>query len=161
RLSRGREAAVWGTALALVTEATYRESGDATADENASLALLLGVKGRVLTDDPEVADMCDIDMGLAGWPWATDNFSWVEPTAWACVAVHRLGGGGPRPVGGGERLPPAGGSDEGGSNCGTRRPPARMPDPTPAPPALLLIPLKNRRDEPRVRAAVIYLAGQL
>src|SRR5437899_2157412 len=43
RLNRGREAAVWGTALALFTESAYHESGDATADETASVAFLLGV----------------------------------------------------------------------------------------------------------------------
>ena len=63
----------------------------ATADETASVAFLLGVKGRVLTDDPEVADMCDIDMALTGWPWGEGNFSWVEPTSWACLALRRVG----------------------------------------------------------------------
>src|SRR5947207_15967383 len=59
RLSRGREAAVWGTALALFVEAAYRVDGPLSADEPASVAFLLGIKGRVLTDDPEIADMCD------------------------------------------------------------------------------------------------------
>src|SRR5688500_4289401 len=62
RLERGRESAIWGTAMALFTEATYRETPEPSADELASAAFLLGVKGRLITDDPEVADMCDIDM---------------------------------------------------------------------------------------------------
>src|SRR3954471_8730030 len=32
RLGRGREAAVWGTAVALFAEAAYRDGGDLTAD---------------------------------------------------------------------------------------------------------------------------------
>jgi uncharacterized protein (DUF362 family) len=161
RLGRGREAAVWGTALALFTEAIYRESGDAAADETASAAFLLGVKGRVLTDDPEIADMCDIDMRLVGWPWATHNFSWVEPTAWACLALWRLGQGGHARVDEGEKLLLDRAFDEGGVNYGNRRILGRMTEPIPGPTALLLIALQNRRDEPRVRAAVLYLCGQL
>src|SRR5581483_2205981 len=97
RLGRGREAAVWGTAMALVTETAYRDGDTSSAGEQATAAFLLGVKGRVITADPEVADMCDIDMGLTGWPWAENNFSWVEPTSWACLALRALGqGGNPR-----------------------------------------------------------------
>lgn len=161
RLSRGREAAVWGTSLALFAESAYRESGEPTADETASAAFLLGVKGRVIADDPEVADMCDIDMRLAGWPWATDNFSWVEPTAWACLALRRLGQGGHERVVEGEKLLLDRAFDEGGVNYGNRLILGRMTEPIPGPTALLLIALQNRRDEPRVRAAVQYLCGQL
>jgi uncharacterized protein (DUF362 family) len=161
RLGRGREAAVWGTALALFTEANFRDSGDRTPDETASVAFLLGVKGRVLTDDPEIADMCDIDMRLAGWPWATNNFSWVEPTAWACLALRRLGQGEHTRVVEGEKLLLDRAFDEGGVNYGNRRILGRMTEPIPGPTALLLIVLQDRRDEPRVRTAVDYLCGQL
>jgi uncharacterized protein (DUF362 family) len=161
RLSRGREAAVWGTALALFADAAYRDDNEPTAEQTASVAFLLGVKGRVLKDDPEVADMCDIDMGLAGWPWATDNFSWVEPTAWACLALRRLGQGEQARVAEGEKLLLDRAFDEGGVNYGNRRILGRMTEPIPGPTSLLLIALQNRREEPRVRSAVEYLCGQL
>ena len=32
---------------------------------------------------------------LIGWPWAEDTFSWVEPTAWACLALRAAGPGRP------------------------------------------------------------------
>src|SRR5436305_12925690 len=67
RLARGRDAAAWGTALALFTEAAYREGGTPSADELATAAVLLGIQGRAVKADPEVADMCDIDVSLAGW----------------------------------------------------------------------------------------------
>ncbi|MEN8145651.1 MAG: hypothetical protein ABFS14_11945 [Gemmatimonadota bacterium] len=31
-----------------------------------------------------------LDPSLVGWPWATDTFSWVEPTAYAMIALRRL-----------------------------------------------------------------------
>jgi hypothetical protein len=34
----------------------------------------------------------DVDTELVGWPWATDTFSWVEPTSYALVALKRLRG---------------------------------------------------------------------
>ena len=37
--------------------------------------------------------MHDIDLKLVGWPWAEGNFSWAEPTAWACLALRRAGHG--------------------------------------------------------------------
>lgn len=32
----------------------------------------------------------DQDMELVGWPWAPGTTAWVEPTAWALLAVRRL-----------------------------------------------------------------------
>jgi uncharacterized protein (DUF362 family) len=161
RLGRGREAAIWGTALALFTEAAYRGGAPPTADEQVTAALLLGTKGRVITADPEVADMCDIDMSLAGWPWAEGNFSWVEPTAWACLALHALGQGGHPRVQEGERLLLDRAFDQGGLNYGNRVILGRTTEPIPGPTALMLLALQHRRDEPRVRAAVRYLREQL
>ncbi len=31
-----------------------------------------------------------LDPALVGWPWATDTFSWVEPTSYAMLALQRL-----------------------------------------------------------------------
>ena len=104
RLARGRDAAVWGTALALFTEAAYRTGDVPGTDEAATAAVLLGISGQVVKADPEVADMCDIDVTLAGWPWGEGTFSWVEPTSWACLALHRLGQGEHPRVREGERL---------------------------------------------------------
>src|SRR5262249_25081828 len=72
-----------------------------------------------------------------------------------------LGQGGHPRVVEGERLLLDRAFDEGGVNYGNRRILGRMTEPIPGPTALLLIALQNRRDEPRVRAAVDYLCGQL
>jgi uncharacterized protein (DUF362 family) len=161
RLARGRDAAVWGTALALFAEAAYRDVESPSADETATAAVLLGIKGRVVTDDPEVADMCDIDTSLAGWPWGEGTFSWVEPTSWACLALHRLGQGKHPRVKEGERLLLDRAFDHGGANYGNRIILGRMTEPIPGPTALMLLALQVYRDEPRVRSAVRYLCDQL
>jgi uncharacterized protein (DUF362 family) len=161
RLARGRDAAVWGTALALFTESIYRDGDVPSADETASAGVLLGIKGKAVTDDPEVADMCDIDVSLTGWPWGEGTFSWVEPTSWACLALHRLGQGGHARVKEGERLLFDRAFDQGGANYGNRMILGRMTEPIPGPTALLLLALQAYREEPRVRAAVSYLCDQL
>lgn len=161
RLARGRDAAVWGTALALFTETVYRDGEAPTADETATAAVLLGIKGRVVDADPEVADMCDIDVSLAGWPWGEATFSWVEPTSWACLALHRLGQGSHPRVVEGERLLLDRAFEQGGANYGNRMILGRMTEPIPGPTALMLLALQDHRDEPRVKAAVRYLCDQL
>jgi uncharacterized protein (DUF362 family) len=161
RLARGRDAAVWGTALALFTEAAYRDGDTPTADETATAAVLLGIKGQVVKADPEVADMCDIDVTLAGWPWGENTFSWVEPTSWACLALHRLGQGQHSRVQEGERLLLDRAFDQGGANYGNRMILGRMTEPIPGPTALMLLALQGYRAEPRVQAAVRYLCEQL
>jgi uncharacterized protein (DUF362 family) len=161
RLARGRDAAVWGTALALFTESVYRDGPTPSGDELATAGVLLAIQGRVVKDDPEVADMCDIDVSLAGWPWGENTFSWVEPTSWACLALHRLGQGGHPRVKEGERLLLDRAFDQGGANYGNRMILGRMTEPIPGPTALMLLALQDHRDEPRVRAAVGYLIEQL
>lgn len=153
RLPRGRDEAVWPTALVLFVEAALggdREELDRTA------AALLGLRGRVPqgTDDPEVND---IDFSLVGWPWANGNFSWVEPTAWACLALRRSGQGEHERVRQGQKLLLDRAFDTGGINYGNRRIFGIALDPIPAPTALMLLALQGHDDHPRVHASVAYL----
>jgi uncharacterized protein (DUF362 family) len=161
RLPRGREAAVWGTAMALVVESAYRGDGEVSQAERASAAYLLALEGRVIPADPEVADMIDIDMQLVGWPWAEGTFSWVEPTAWACLALSAIGQGGHSRVQAGRKMLLDRAFDEGGVNYGNRKILGRMTEPIPGPTALMLLALQEQGDEPRVAAAVQYLMRQL
>jgi uncharacterized protein (DUF362 family) len=156
RLERGREEAVWPTALALFTQSVL---GSPAEQLRPTAALLLGLKGRV-PESAERGEMHDIDLKLVGWPWAENNFSWAEPTAWACLALRRVGQGQHPRVGEGLKLLLDRASDEGGINYGNRRILGLTTEPIPGPTALMLLALQGRRDEPRVAAAARYLLKQ-
>lgn len=151
RLAHGRPEAAWPTALVLfLRSALGRPDLAAVADK------LLAIEGRVVKADPEVADMMDIDVRLVGWPWAEDTFSWVEPTAWACLALRKAGRGEHQRVQEGLRLLLDRAFDTGGANYGNRIILGRMTEPIPGPTAALLLALQGV-DNPRVDAAKGYL----
>jgi uncharacterized protein (DUF362 family) len=149
---QAREEAIWFTALVLFVQATLGELDEtlkATADG------LLKYRGRV-PDDPTAAEMHDIDFRLVGWPWAENNFSWVEPTAWACLALRRAGFGDHPRVDEGLRLLLDRANEDGGINYGNRRIFGRLTEPIPGPTALMLLALQGR-EHPRIRSAIRYL----
>ena len=154
RLARGRAEAVWPTAQVLFTFAALGRPG-----LERSAGRLLTHRGRVLAADPEVADMIDIDVRLVGWPWAEGNFSWVEPTAWAVLALRRAGRGAEPAVAEGMRLLLDRAFDDGGINYGNRLVLGRMTEPIPTPTALMLLALQGVT-HPRITAALEYLRKQ-
>jgi uncharacterized protein (DUF362 family) len=156
RLERGREEAVWPTALVLFVQAVL--GGDA-AELERTAAALLARKGRQTDPSPD-DDVNDIDLKLTGWPWAEGNFSWVEPTAWACLALRRVGQGEQPRVQEGLSLLLDRMFDHGGLNYGNRRIFGTDLEPIPGPTALALIALQGRPEHPRVRASVAYLCRQ-
>ena len=155
RFSRGRSEAVWTTALALFTRGSLGQP-----DLERTAARLRGMRGRVMKADPEVADMMDINVQLVGWPWAEGNFPWVEPTAWAVLALRRAGAGHCAEVAEGLRLLLDRAFDEGGVNYGNRRVLGRMTEPIPTPTALMLLAVQGIGDQPRATAALRYLREQ-
>jgi uncharacterized protein (DUF362 family) len=156
RLERGRPEAVWPTALVLFVRATL----GAGADELRPTALrLLATQGKTV-DDPEAVEAQDIDVKLIGWPWGEGNFSWVEPTAWACLALRRAGYGEHPRVAEGLRLLLDRAFDEGGINYGNRRTFGIMTEPIPGPTALMLLALQGQPAHPRIAAALTYLQRQ-
>ncbi|HEV3143174.1 MAG TPA: DUF362 domain-containing protein, partial [Gemmataceae bacterium] len=155
RLMRGRFEATWATALVLFSRAALGHTGlDRIADR------LLQLRGRVLKNDPEIADMLDIDVRITGWPWAEGNFSWVEPTAWGCLALRRAGFGENPAVREGLQLLLDRAFDQGGINYGNRMVLGRMTEPIPTPTALMLLALQGTGESPRINAAVHYLDEQ-
>jgi uncharacterized protein (DUF362 family) len=151
RLTRGRPQAAWPTAIALFAKTRLGIPADATRDR------LLALEGRVVKADPEVADMIDIDVGLLGWPWAEDTFSWVEPTAWAVIALRAAGHDHHPRVREGLRLLIDRAFDTGGVNYGNRITLGRATDPIPGPTAAMLLAVQGVADEPRIDAAKGYL----
>lgn len=74
---------VTANAMALIT---FRALGGAAYVESAQRlqAALVALKGVSLSE-PDAKQ----DNTLQGWPWVRDTFSWVEPTAWALLALKR------------------------------------------------------------------------
>ncbi len=152
RLSRGREEAVWPTALVLFVKTVLAAP---PAEVQKSAARLLSLRGR--QPDSKSGEMHDIDVRLIGWPWAEGNFSWAEPTAWACLALRRAGYGNHPRVAEGLRLLLDRTSDEGGINYGNRSILGRATEPIPGPSALMLLAVQGQGDHPRVAATLRYL----
>jgi uncharacterized protein (DUF362 family) len=157
RLPHLREEAVWPTALVLFVQGVL----DYPSDEvRRTAARLLALRGR-LVEGANAEEVHDIDLKLEGWPWAEGNFSWAEPTAWACLALRRAGLGAHPRVHEGLRLLLDRSSDEGGINYGNRRILGRNTEPIPGPTALMLLALQGHGDQARVAAAVRYLQRQV
>jgi len=147
-----RTEATWPTALVLFARAALSRGGyEATAQR------LLQLRGNIVPTDPEVADMMDINVGLVGWPWADGNFSWVEPTAWACLALRKAGLGTHNAVAQGLCLLLDRALDDGGINYGNRRVLGQLTEPIPVPTALMLLALQKVEDQSRIRTALQYL----
>jgi uncharacterized protein (DUF362 family) len=155
RLERGRPEAVWPTALVLFTRSVL---GDPQNELDKTASVLLGLRGRP-TEGKKDDDVNDIDATLIGWPWAEGNFSWAEPTAWACLALRRLGQGEHPRVVEGLRLLLDRVLEGGGVNYGNRRIFGISLEPIPTPTALLLLSQQGRSD-PRLERSVQYLIGQ-
>jgi uncharacterized protein (DUF362 family) len=155
-LERGREQAVWPTALALFVQ-TVLEFPEEEINRTASR--LLALRGRV-PDDVGAAEMHDIDPRLLGWAWGENNFSWAEPTAWACLALGRAGQGNHPRIEEGLRLLLDRAQDRGGINYGNRRVFGLLTEPIPGPTALMLLALQGKGEHPRVAAAIEYLEKQ-
>ena len=153
RLERGRPQALWPTSLVLFTRLVF---GDPANSTKKIIDRLLGIQGRVVADDPEVADMMDIDLKRVGWPWALNTFSWVEPTSWACLALRYAGKGKESRVVEGIRLLLDRAFDQGGINYGNRLILGRMTEPIPTPTALMLLAVQGYT-HPRIQAARQYL----
>lgn len=154
RLERGRTEAVWPTALVLFTQAALQ----APVEEiQKTASALLGLQGRTPKVDEVDEEIHDIDLSIVGWPWADGNFSWVEPTAWACLALSKSGWGEHQRVVEGQRLLLDRTFDQGGINYGNRHILGKPLEPVPGPTALALLALQAKRDEPRVLASVRLL----
>ncbi len=156
RLQRGRPEAIWPTALALFVRATL---GAEERELKTTASVLLGLRGRPVESAGE-EEVSDVDGKLIGWPWADGNFSWVEPTAWACLALRRVGLGEEVRARDGLALLLDRTLESGGLNYGNRCIFGTTLEAIPGPTALALLALQGRGNDPRIAASVAYLAEQ-
>ncbi len=155
RLGRGRPEAVWPSSLVLFVQTSLDEPAE---EVNRTASALLGLRGRDVSQDD--SDINDIDSKLIGWPWAEQNFSWVEPTCWAVLALRRAGQGNQPRVAEGVRLLLDRALEEGGINYGNRRILGIALEPIPGPTALMLLALQGQPSHPRIASSVSYLRSR-
>lgn len=74
----------WPGSLALLALAEDDAGVDA---RRRGLRRLTSLAGQQVKVNPEIFA---IDGTIKGWPWAPGNFSWVEPTAYALMALKKL-----------------------------------------------------------------------
>jgi hypothetical protein len=58
-----------------------------TSERDAAVEFLLQFRSIRLERNPDN----DVDTKLVGWPWVPSTFGWVEPTAWALLALTLAG----------------------------------------------------------------------
>lgn len=111
-------------------------------------------------------DVIDLDADLTGWPWFPGTFSWVEPTAWALIALKSLRADlPPDPAAGRIREAEEMILDRscvgGGWNYGNSRVYDEELWPYPDTTALALMALQDRSDLPKVAAGLSSLERML
>lgn len=104
-------------------------------------------------------DVIDLDLELKGWSWFEDSFGWVEPTAYALIALKTLRADLPASptrsrIEEGERLILDRMCEGGGWNYGNSRVYDEELWPYPDTTALALLALQDRPDLPEVRSSL-------
>ena len=88
-------ASTWTTAPAVLTLAVLRRhaqqvergAGWLTARKGTGYPLVARLVGWIVgSEDPRKVN--ELDPTIAGWPWAENSFSWVEPTSLAVLALQ-------------------------------------------------------------------------
>jgi len=148
-----REEAFWPTALVLFTQSAL---GSGPGEVRLLTSRLLGQYSRI-PRDPSKTGLSDINLTLPGWTWVSDDYAWVEPTAWACLALRRVGQGAHERVVQGQDLLLDRMLEEGGSNHAGRRIFGQPARPLAEPTALTLLALQGRGQDPKVQSAGRYL----
>jgi hypothetical protein len=144
-------------ALALATRLALGEAP--LGDVQWLAATLVAARGVPIKPSPAQRQ----DVHIAGWSWITGTFSWVEPTAWAVLALKMCRGRGVVVEGANQRIHDGesllrdrvcagGGWNYGNSNVFAKDLPAYVPTT-----AIALLALHDRCDEAFVRRSLDYL----
>jgi hypothetical protein len=134
----------WATSLLVIT---LTRLGRMAELRDASLQWLIEWQGNTLDDSAIVS----VDAGIAGWPWISDSFSWVQPTSLGALALKLCGLGTHARVRQAEALLLDRVCPQGGWNFGT---PAVLDAPLPAIAADTALALFGLQDTPGADAAV-------
>ncbi|MCI0434451.1 MAG: terpene cyclase/mutase family protein [Gemmatimonadetes bacterium] len=107
----------------------------------------------------------ELDPSLKGWPWAKDTFSWVEPTAYAILALRQhadhAGRSGADRMREGQRMLLDRACHGGGWNYGNSRILGVDIEPFPDTTALALLALQGRSSDEKTRSGLTALERML
>jgi hypothetical protein len=160
-VSRDVTAPCWPTALAIVAwrfGKGMEPSGSFTTEIRRALDWLLRDRGRPMTANPRVYGH---NTQLTGWSWVEGTHSWVEPTAYAILALRVAGHAGhPRIVEGVELLLDRA-IPGGGWNYGNTRVFDNTLRPFPGPTGIVLTALAGEPHDDRIEAGLTYLTREL
>jgi hypothetical protein len=144
----------WSTPLAALALNRVGQNTPANSAAGALLAM------PIFTFDPLLAGgIYGYDTSIPGWPWTYGDFSFVEPTALAMIALKRLGNGNHQRVREGAATLRSRALAAGGWNYGEPMVLGGTLFPTAAPTALALLALADEQDE-ITAAALNWLQGQ-
>lgn len=162
----------WATSLALLALSHFAPASEQVASAARWLADQEGegtpwwmkLLSVFLPASRAGARAVELDPDLIGWPWVPDTFSWVEPTAYAVMALKRVGPGGDRApdrVEEADRLLIDRACDGGGWNYGNSRVLGEALPPYPDTTAVTLLALGDRPELPEVSAGLDALDRML
>ena len=150
----------WPTTLTLIAWLRSPPSGSQTfaAPIENALSWLLNMRGKKVPLDPAVHDH---DTTLVGWPWVAGSHSWIEPTAYAILALRAADKADDPRTREGVRLILDRALPDGGWNYGNRRVLEHVLRPFPATTGVALAALAGEPNDDRVGSALEYLIGEL
>lgn len=152
RLCEGDDGGGWPTSLALLAWAHH---GLEPARRALASGWLLATRGAEVLSD----QFHHFDDTVHGWPWYGDTFTWIEPTAYALLALKRNGlRNHPRITEAHRVLLDRACAGGGWNHIHNNSFGVRL-EPLPRVTAIVLLALQDLAAEPQVRAAVDYLRG--
>lgn len=158
--SNATDAPGWPTGLATLAWITAPPGQAASHSRHVDAAVrwLLRTSGAPIPKHP---DLFGHDTTLRGWPWVRDTHSWIEPTAYAILALRATGRADNDRVREGLRLIWDRAIPGGGWNHGNTRVYQQMLPPFPAPTGIVLAALAGTTRTPAIDAAIQYLTRTL
>ena len=119
---------------------------------------LLHSSGKPIAPNPTVYGH---DTTLRGWSWVENSHSWVEPTAYAILALRAAENAEHRRVREGVQMIFDRAIPSGGWNYGNKRVFANTLRPFPGPTGIALTALAGQPSDPRIDAGIAYLTHEL
>ncbi len=154
------ESPCWATGLAVVAWRLAAKDDGARHHTNIERAVdwLVSVRGTQLAPNPAVFGH---DTSLIGWPWVDGTHSWVEPTAYAVLALRAAGREDHPRARDGVRLLLDRAISGGGWNYGNTRTFEKTLRPFPGPSGVALTALTGEHADSRIEAGIAYLEREL